>query len=184
MYIYFLPINQGKTLSKLGFPTASEAIIPTSDGGIEHTAALFAPCSEWLSQAARNEIILFPPQLYLIYLLSHFLQAPQSTMALSSEELQGQRDAVLEFLQTDGDGNGIKWADKVMSPTGLPIQTEDGRSVLALDKPGPELSGSGRRGDEKRVILVKFGKQGPRDVQVRLRKEILDEDKRVKDAKL
>jgi hypothetical protein len=67
----------------------------------------------------------------------------------------------------------------------LLIRKSDGRSVLALDKPGPELKDSGRRGDEKRVVLVKFRKEGPRSLEVRLRKDVLDEEKAVeKDSKL
>lgn len=181
MYIYFLPLTQTSAKN-----ISSEAVIPvpTSDGGVEHTAALFASCKEWLDQATRNEIILFPPQYYLMHLLSPFLDTPSST-SLSTEDLQKQRDAVLEFLNGDGDGKGVKWADKVMSPTGLLIRKSDGRSVLALDKPGPELKDSGRRGDEKRVVLVKFRKEGPRSLEVRLRKDVLDEEKAVeKDSKL
>ena len=87
---------------------------------------------------------------------------------------------MLEFLSGDGDGNGIKWADKCMSPVGLLMRKSDGRSVLALDKPGPELKDSGRRGDEKRVVLVKFSKEGPRNVEVRLRQDVLDEEKSAK----
>jgi len=173
MYIYFLPLTHPKT-------TSSEAVIPvpTSDGGVEHTTALFASCNQWLEQATRNDIILFPPQYYLMHLLAPFLDA-SSLAPLSIEDLQRQRDAVLEFLETDGDGKGVKWADKVMSPVVLLMRKSDGRSVLALDKPGLELKGSGRRGDEKRVVLVKFSKEGPRNVEVRLKKDILKEEKAV-----
>jgi hypothetical protein len=171
MYIYFLPLTQTSAQN-----IKSEAVIPvpTSDGGLEHTAALFAPCKFWLDQATKNDIILFPPQYYLMYLLSSFL-LPSAT-PLPIEELQKQRDGVIEFLNGDGDGKGVKWADKVMSPVGLLMRKSDGRSVLALDKPGPELKDSGRRGDEKRVVLVKFSKEGPRNVEVRLRKDVLDEE--------
>lgn len=182
MYIYFLPLTQTSAKN-----ISSEAVIPvpTSDGGLEHTAALFASCKEWLDQAMRNDIILFPPQFYLMSLLAPFLDVKR-TSHLSTEELQRQRDGVLEFLKGDGDGKGVKWADKVMSPVGLLMRKSDGRSVLALDKPGPELKDSGRRGDEKRVVLVKFSKEGPRNVEVRLRKDVLDEEKATaaKDAKL
>jgi hypothetical protein len=180
MYIYFLPLTQTSANN-----IALEAVVPvpTSDGGLEHTAALFASCREWLDQAIRNDIILFPPQFYLMSLLAPLLNVKSSN--LPTEELQKQRDSVLEFLHGDGDGQGVNWADKVMSPTGLLMRKSDGRSVLALDKPGPELKDSGRRGDEKRVVLVKFSKEGPRNVEVRLRKEILDEEKAAaKDAKL
>ncbi|KAI6716935.1 hypothetical protein JHW43_000401 [Diplocarpon mali] len=180
MYIYFLPLSQPSLPSSAAIPP------PTSDGGLEHTAALFASCSAWLAQARANSIILFPPQYYLLHLLSPFLSPHTSPSTPSSPtrtythtELQAQRDAVLQFLQGDGgDGKGIRWGDKVMSPMGLLTRKSDGRSVLALDKPGPELKGSGRGGDGDRVVLVKFGKEGPRDVEVRGRVEVLEEEKR------
>ncbi|TVY56991.1 putative nudix hydrolase 7, partial [Lachnellula cervina] len=175
MYIYFLPLTQ---TSAQNITSTYIVPTPTSDGGIEHTAALFASCREWLDQATKGEIILFPPQYYLMHLLSPFLN-PSST-PLSTQELQNQRDVVLEFLQGDGDGKGVKWADKVMSPVGLLMRKSDGRSVLSLEKPGPELVGSGRAGDAERVVLVKFSKEGPRDVEVRWRREVLDEEKREK----
>ena len=113
-----------------------------------------------------------------MHLLSPFLTS--SPTALSTSQLQKQRDAVISFLQEDGDGKEVKWADKVMSPEGLLMRKSDGRAVLSLQKPGPELMGSGRKGDEKRVLLVKFTKEGPRDVEVRLRNEILAEEKGAK----
>lgn len=85
----------------------------------------------------------------------------------------------MEFLKGDGgDGKGVQWGDKVMSPTGI-LMTREGRSVLGLERPGPELKGSGRGGDEKRVVLVRFGREGPRDVEVRERSEVLKEEKEV-----
>jgi hypothetical protein len=88
-------------------------------------------------------------------------------------------------LNGDGDGKGVKWANKVMSPVAILLRESDSRAVLALDKPGPELKDSGRRGDEKRVVLVKFSKEGPRNVEVRLKKDVLDEERAAtSDAKL
>lgn len=49
--------------------------------------------------------------------------------------------------------------------------------VLGLDKPGLELEGSGRRGDEERVVLVEFRKDGPRKVEVRWRREVFSEER-------
>ncbi|TVY53520.1 putative nudix hydrolase, partial [Lachnellula suecica] len=129
MYIYFLPLTQ---TSAQNITSQSAIPTPTSDGGLEHTDALFAPCRTWLDQARRNDIILFPPQFYLMHLLSPFLSPPPST-PLSISELQAQRDGVMDFLQGDGDGKGVRWADKVMSPIGLLMRKSDGRSVLALD---------------------------------------------------
>jgi hypothetical protein len=171
MYIYFLPLT---TTSAANIKEKSVVPIPTSDGGVEHTAALFASCESWLSKARRGDIILFPPQFYLMYLLSSFLSPSPN---LSTRELQGQRDKVLGFLEGDGDGKGIQWKDKVMSPVGLMMPESDGRSVLVLDKPGLELEGSGRGGDAERVVLVKFGKEGPRNVEVRDRREVLEEER-------
>ncbi|KUJ24429.1 uncharacterized protein LY89DRAFT_572198 [Mollisia scopiformis] len=173
MYIYFLPLTQ--TSRTTNVPSKTVIPTPTSDGGLEHTAALFAPCSTWLSQARRDEVILFPPQYYLMSLLSPFLNP---SPFLPEEELQTQRDKVLGFVKGDGgDGKGIPWADKVMSPIGILMRKSDRRSVLGLEKPGPELKGAGRGGDEKRVVLVKFSKDGPRNVEVRERVEILAEEK-------
>lgn len=107
-----------------------------------------------------------------MYLLAPFLKPSPD---LTTAELQKQRDAVLEFLEGDGDGNGVKWADKVMSPRWLLQRKSDGRAVLGLEKPGPELEGKERSGDMERVVLVKFGKEGPRDVEVRLREKGLKE---------
>lgn len=180
MYIYFLPLTQ--TTAK-NISTEAVIPVPTSDGGLEHTAALFASCREWLAQATKNEIILFPPQFYLTYLLAPFLDVSSST-TLSTDELQSQRSKILEFLKGDGDGKGVKWADKVMSPVGLMIRKKDRKSVLALEKPGPELKDSGRRGDERFVVLVNFSKAGPRDLEVRLRHEVLAEERASNDAKL
>ena len=67
------------------------------------------------------------------------------------------------------------WAEKVMSPDAINFDKEKKKSVLGLYKPGPELEGSGRCGDPDRVVLVKNTKEGPRDVEVRWRKEVMDE---------
>jgi hypothetical protein len=185
MYIAFLdlPKSSSSKNADVNLPTTSEALIPTptSDGGVEHTAALFAPCSTWLTQARANQIILFPPQFYLMHLLAPFLSAPPPYQTLTTEQLKKQRDAVLAFLQSSNSNSGspssVPWSHKVMSPSGLFMRKSDGRSVLALDKPGQELDGSGRNGDPERVVLVRFSKEGPRDVDVRWRREVLDEER-------
>lgn len=172
MYLYFLPLTQ---ISAKNISTKAVIPVPTSDGGLEHTAALFASCKTWLDQATKNEIILFPPQFYLMWLLSSFLSV--SSSPLSTAELQKQRDGVLEFIKGDGDGKGVKWAEKVMSPVAILLRSSDQRAVLGLDKPGPELKDSGRRGDERRVVLVRFSKDGPRNVEVRYKKDVLEEER-------
>lgn len=64
-----------------------------------------------------------------------------------------------------------------MSPTSLFMRKGDKRVVLGLDKPGPELKGSGRGGDWDRVVLVRFEKGIPGMVEVRRRREVLAEER-------
>lgn len=170
MYLYFLPLSFGSPMPG-SLSTKSEAIIPTptADGGIEHTAARFLSPSTWLSMARSGEIILFPPQFFLLYLLQRFLSADDDQDHVRTESLARQRENLLQFVRA-GDP---PWSEKCISPTGMMWMKGDGRGVLALDKPGPELEGSGRRGDDEHVVLVRFTKEGPRDVEVALRKDIL-----------
>ncbi|TGO87453.1 hypothetical protein BPOR_0225g00120 [Botrytis porri] len=203
MYIYFLPLSSSSSSSSSP-STSTEGVnqsvttnqgvepetekethtTPAHDGGIEHTAAEFAHCSTWLEKARKGEIILFPPQFYLMELLSKFLPpaGAESNSSFSTEELSLQRTQVLQFLQGDGgDASGIFWGDKVMSPLSLGIKKRngDGKVILGLDGQGPELEGRGRKGDAKRVVLVRFGKEGPREVEVRERREVLEEERGV-----
>ena len=62
-----------------------------------------------------------------------------------------------------------------MSPIALGDRLPDGRVALGLNHPGFELDGSDRKGDEERVVLVNFKKDGPRDLDVAWRKDVLKE---------
>ncbi|MCJ1362433.1 hypothetical protein MMC16_001536 [Acarospora aff. strigata] len=178
MYLYFLPLPSSSSSSG-SLPTKSEAIIPTptSDGGLEHTAARFLPPLAWLSMARSGEIILFPPQFFLLHLLHPFLSPENVPNVIGPDELARQREALIEFVKT-GDP---PWGEKCISPAGVMWKEGDGRAVLALDKPGPELEGSGRSGDSERVVLVRFTKEGPRELDVAWRKDILNEEKQSKE---
>ncbi len=162
---------------------SGEVVIPppTHDGGLEHTAARFLHAETWLNMARSGEIILFPPQFFLLYLVNQYLTTPTADAAqpFSREELKAQRKALQAFVK-EGDP---PWGDKVMSPIVAVKSKKDGRSILGLDKPGQELKGSNRRGDPDRVVLVDFGKEGPRNVEVRWRKEVLEEERQA-EAKL
>jgi hypothetical protein len=181
MYLYMLPLSASPA-EAVGAPKR-QAIIPspTPDGGIEHTAATFDSVSAWLAKARSGAIILFPPQLYLMTLLAEFL--PDTKSPPSVVDFAAQRAAVLVFLATTPAGRGthptarIAWADKVMSPTQAFFRRADKRSVLGLERPGPELEGSGRGGDWERVVLARFTRQGPRDVEVRWRDEVFSEER-------
>lgn len=78
----------------------------------------------------------------------------------------------MEFVKTGEPA----WGEKCISPTvlGLPggKRREDGRVVLGLDRPGPEVDGK-RKGDTERVVLVEFKKEGPRRLEVESRKDVL-----------
>lgn len=184
MYLYLLPLKQGNIPSQM--------LIPTPDNGVEHTAAVFAPASTFLTQASTNSIILFPPQAYLLYLISKiFTGAPKTTSTVEGPlHLATQRKKLLSFIrrtptaQTDKGKEHptaqISWGNKVMSPHNLFMKSDDGRVVLGIDKPGIELKGTDRGGDWERVVLVNFAKGGPVDVEVRNREEVLAEERKLK----
>ena len=52
----------------------------------------------------------------------------------------------------------------------------DKRQVLALDNSGLEMQEFDKRGEMEMVILVRFEKEGPRDVEVRWKKDIIGND--------
>ncbi|OJD36719.1 nudix domain-containing protein [Diplodia corticola] len=178
----------------LPLPLTHEAVIPlpTPDGGVEHTAARFLPAHAWLDLARAGDIILFPPQFFLLHLVAqHVCSTPPSSPSPSPSSsspspspspssppqprslLQRQRDSLLSFVREGG------WGEKCISPAvvGGGRRKSDGRVVLALDKPGWELEGSGREGVREYVVLVDFRREGPRRVEVGLRSEVLAEDR-------
>lgn len=174
MYLFSMPLAAADTLhGDVDVQTVAE---PTSDGGIEHTAATFAPAEEWLARQARGEIVLFPPQCFLLTLVARVFAGVGGS---GREDYAAQREALVRFVQSvetgEGATAGIPWTDKVMSPEVLFRRESDGRFVLGVDMPGFELEGSGRGGDYERVVLVNFGKAVPRDVEVRARGEVMRE---------
>ena len=165
MYVYFYPVSAPATGALLKAGGKDEtALVATDDGGKEHTEAVFRSCEAWCNMAQKGEVILFPPQFYLIWLLGKFLQPSQGSV-------EEQRAKAREFLKGSG-ANGVPWADKCISPQTIGMW--QGRAVLDLSVPGPELKGSDRKGETGEVVLVKFSKEGPREVNVRERKEVLD----------
>lgn len=183
MYLYFLPFpgesdNKQTILNELPIEGKREELhIPTSDGGIEITEATFLPASEWLRKARSGEIILFPPQFLLLHLVAQFLdKEPRATVG-SVEELEKRRSELLDFVRS----GTPPWTHKYISPKLLKISS-DGRAVLALDHPGPELKGSGKRGETDRVVLVRFQKGTAREVEVSWKKDVFLEDAREKSS--
>ncbi len=180
MYIYFLPVASIHGSPSTGPITSSKDAlipIPTHDGGLEHTAARFLPPQSWINMAQSGEIILFPPQLYLLSLIAPFLSPQNVPSIMDPEQLSHQRQLLKDFLKT----GEPPWAEKCISPTQLMKRKEDGRVVLGLDKPGPELRDSGRKGDADRVALVAFAREGPRNVEIRWRKDVLEAEREFKE---
>lgn len=189
MYIYMLPLRSRGVPSKM--------VIPTADGGIEHTAALFAEPQAWMKQANKGEIILFPPQYFILETIGqHAGGGKMGSLEEESKRFMQQRRKLTRFvnqvptatteLGKQHPSSQIPWADKVISPVPMYMRDKEGdrRAVLSLNFPGPELEGSDRAGDFERVVLAKFGKKGPTGVEVRLREEILDEDGQPKSGRL
>ncbi|CAE7030482.1 hypothetical protein CFE70_004185 [Pyrenophora teres f. teres 0-1] len=178
-----------------GLEEEDEIVIPkpTHDGGIEHTAARFLPPNKWIDLARQNRIILFPPQFILTLLLSPYLASSvtsPSSPTPSLSELQAERDRCIEFLEKPRMYDGtpeVSFAEACISPLVLG-RGEYGQSgqdgvggvdkhtaVLALDRPGKEVEeqGQDRKGLREWVVTTKFKKEGPRDVDVRRRDEVL-----------
>lgn len=203
MYLYMLPLSsQGPaTASSSSDPAAaasqSEAVLPTPDGK-EITTSVFEDASTWLARQKSGEVILFPPQAFLLTLVSQFCTGPPCTSSTAQDprtHYQSQRKALLDFLHKTPTAthpkalkqttSGIPWADKVISPVTALVRP-DGRVVLSLEKPGPELKGSARGGDWERVVLVRFSKGTATEVEVRDREDVFEEERqhREKEARL
>ncbi|BEI85746.1 hypothetical protein CcaverHIS002_0600330 [Cutaneotrichosporon cavernicola] len=169
MYVYMLPLNS----DAVGHDAEVTVHNPTHDGGIEHTAAAFDDCADWLKRGKSGEIIIYPPQMYLIGHLAEHLTGPGNYGA--------QRDSLKSFLASSTTGrsnhatSSINWADKVISPVGRGVHKASGKQILSLEGSGPELRGSGRAGDFDRVVLVKGTKAGPRNVEVVWRDDVAED---------
>lgn len=169
MYIYFLPIESSSQRTGSG-DSGAEAHIPTPDGGVEHTAAQFLYPQEWLDLALRNEVVLFPPQFFLLSIVADFLQCPPSDPKLDrSSIMQEQRDKLMTFVETDGDP---PWGQKCISPN--QIKQEKGNIlILGLGDPGPELRKTGRKGDMERVVKVDLESQAERQMPKSRAKQVV-----------
>lgn len=154
---------------------AIDSIIPapSTDGGIEHTSARFLHPSIWLSQARSGSVVLFPPQWYLLHLLSPLLLPLDSNRSRTEADMEKQRRSVVALVESESP----PFTEKCISPYPLLTRETDERSVFALERPGPELEGSERRGDSERVILGRFTKAGPRDLEVRWKVDVLQEER-------
>ncbi|OJJ02407.1 hypothetical protein ASPVEDRAFT_83913 [Aspergillus versicolor CBS 583.65] len=174
MYLYFLPLpleSDKSLLSEIPAEGEREEIqTPTSDGGVEIAEAQFLPASEWLRQAGQGEIILYPPQFVLLSLVSQFLD--KGTRTAPAEELQQRRTQLIEFAHS----SSPPWTEKCISPK-VGKFTDDGRAIMKLDHPGPELQGTERRGEFDRVVFVRFKDGSSRELSMAWKKDVFPGNK-------
>ncbi|KAK4172036.1 hypothetical protein QBC36DRAFT_390722 [Triangularia setosa] len=187
MYLYFLPVSSINSFSEK--PSKIHTPTPEGEQEKEHTSAEWEYPLTWLSKAKSGKIMLYPPQFYLLHLLSPFLND-------SNKEYAAQRAGLGEFLQKVPTSMGeydkfegkfkpkvsnthqIAWADKVISPSVMfaPGQLYKEETVLSLEWPGPELGikeGNTKGGDAERVVVVEFErKYGPRGIKIVDRGEV------------
>ncbi|KAJ9618800.1 hypothetical protein H2204_012932 [Knufia peltigerae] len=169
MYLYFVDRAE----------SGNPSVHATGDE-VETMAPEWRRASDWLDRARSGEVILFPPQFLLLYLISGILDRGLVGQGRQEEDetaVVAKRDELRRKIEGEG------WTNKFISPIGLQFGREDGRTVLALDKPGPELKGSGLKGDSEYVVLVKFRKEGPRQLDVALRKDVLRDERELKAQK-
>ena len=172
MYLYFVPVEE----------EGNASLHATSDDS-ENTAAEWKSASEWIGMSRRGEIILFPPQFLLLFLAGLHLdgESESGKKEVAKEEVERRRAELRRFVESDGTP---PWRHKYISPVSLGHDVmSDGRTVLDLSKPGMELKGSGLSGDSERVIFVKFRKEGPREVDVGWRREVLEDKRRMEEER-
>ena len=170
MYIYYLP------LSSPAFSRAQKTV-PTSDGGIENTEAHFKPVSEWLRLLKTNEVILFPPQFFLLSLIAPYLKG--TVEGTDMQTLQAQRDTLNDFLRLQEEGEP-SWSEKSISPRAIFKLGQ--RLVMGLEQAGPELEETERSGDGKRVLVWEMRDGRPQDLEVRWRADVERERKEAQEG--
>lgn len=177
MYLYFLPID-----SDLSSKTDKTQLhIPTPDGGVEHTAAQFLYPKEWLDMSLREQVLLFPPQFFLLSIIADFLITPPNEGDdFDAEVLHEQRDCLMHFVRTDGDP---PWGEKCISPN--PIKKEGKYMIFGMEEAGPEVEGTGRKGDAERVMKAEFardierGRQRPSPQAVVWKRDVFKEEQKL-----
>jgi hypothetical protein len=173
MYLYFLPLPTSSVEPSIGpLPVGAEAVIPTptADGGVEHTAARFLPAQTWISMARSGEIILFPPQFFLLSIVAKSLP-PVRQDAYSNVELQQHRRRLEQSVK----GGSPSLGSACISPGMIGKPMKDGRTMLSLGYPGGEVVKLGRQGLKDWVVILGRNKSGaPSQLEVKHRTELGD----------
>jgi hypothetical protein len=171
MYLYFLPLPTSTVEPSIGtLPAGADAVIPTptSDGGVEHTAARFLPAQTWISMARSGEIILFPPQFFLLSIVALSLP-PVRQDAYSNVELQQHRRRLEQSVK----GGSAPLGAACISPGMIGQPLKDGRTMLSLGYPGSEVVSLGRQGLKDWVVILGRNTSGsPTGLEVKHRTEL------------
>lgn len=184
MYLYFLPLQQHDSAPTAAAATGMQSAIsshrdsiipvPTHDGGLEHTAARFRSVHEWLDRARAGDMIVYPPQFFLMWKLSEFFARGTH----DNTALQAQRDAVRAFVHT----GHPPWTHKCICPMALLKLDVEHLQIVSLESPGPELHGSDRSGERQYLLAIPAGGNGITPVRVMERNDVFDEARRQKRA--
>ena len=177
MYLYFLPNDSPSSSGN----QSTQMHIPTPDGGIEHTAASFLYPQQWIDMFLKGEIVLFPPQFFLLSIIAPFLCQPAENRQHDNEALEKQRTDLMHFVQADGDP---PWGEKCISPN--TVRKTDDYLIMGMAEPGPELIGTERKGDRDRVLKVVLakeierGRRRPSPQRVLWRRDVLHEEAKLR----
>ncbi|CAK7268911.1 hypothetical protein SEPCBS57363_003331 [Sporothrix epigloea] len=170
------PISCTET-AKAGDVTPTSASKDKNGASADQTEVIeaeFATAASWVQRARDGDIILFPPQLYILSLLAPLLKGEAGNYA-------AERRAVADFVNggpVPGEdlATFVSWADRVICPRMIGKLPDDKkeRTVMTLEHPGIELKGTGRAGDAYRAIVVGNVPPGPpREVELFLRADIM-----------
>lgn len=140
MFLYFIPEETS------GVGGTARQQLPTGDGGIEILSTRFMAPHMALDAAKREEIVLFPPQFYLISALLPFLEQPTG---LEDHVTKLKRKQLVRFAEKE-------FGQMTVEPHILK-KLSDGRVVMGL----------GPNGDKENVVIVQFAKKGePRGLEL------------------
>lgn len=149
MFLYFLPEDSPSTSRSTEGKVQQ---LPTDDGGIEVLSTRFIMPHAALEAARSDEIVLFPPQFYLISALLSFLE--EST-GLEDHVVRLKRKRLVRFAEGG-------FGQMTVEPHPLK-KLSDGRVIMGL----------GPNGDQENVVVIQLAKKGePRGLELLKKSEV------------
>lgn len=143
MFLYFIPESNPSAPETVGGRTRQ---LPTDDGGIEIVSTRFMAPQLALDAAKRDEIVLFPPQFYLISMLLPFLE---QSAGLEDHVAKLRRKRLVRFAKGD-------FGKMTVEPHVL-RKLSDRRVLMGL----------GPNGDKDSFVIVQIAEKGePRGLKL------------------